>query len=82
VVQAIRSHFSSLQDSQEKDQTTTQGKKWGKIQLSIPKPTMTGLRSFIRRGDGTQQLPSNCTDSTMDLDAIEDSYHVQLKASR
>lgn len=54
-----------------------------RIRLAIPRPTMTGLRTFIRGGaeDRSQLEPEafGQLDSVVD-DELE--YHVQLKATR
>lgn len=51
-----------------------------KVHLTIPKPTMTGLRTFIRGGNRSQINKSVGGESFAQLDSFDDEdYHAQLK---
>ncbi|KAF2675841.1 hypothetical protein K458DRAFT_437682 [Lentithecium fluviatile CBS 122367] len=59
-----------------------QRKDSDEIQLSNPKPTMIGLRSFIRKANKSQPQQSFQIDSYNELDNVNDDYHAQLKGAK
>jgi len=52
------------------------------VKVAVPKPTMTGLRTFIWGGNKSQMLPTIRNNSFAPLESWDDDYHKQLKACR
>ncbi|KAF2188049.1 hypothetical protein K469DRAFT_567989, partial [Zopfia rhizophila CBS 207.26] len=53
-----------------------------KLSPTIPKPTMTGLLSFIRKTHRSQAPQSTDLTSYDELNLVNDDYHAQLKATQ
>jgi hypothetical protein len=49
---------------------------------AIPKPTMTGLRSFIWKAHRSQAQATIELETYDELTSVNDDYHAQLKAGR
>jgi hypothetical protein len=57
--------------------------KWewsGRIRLAIPKPTISGLGSWIRRTEKNASQFNTQADSYLGLESGTDDYHRQLRA--
>ena len=51
-----------------------------KVRVAIPRPTMTGLGTFIRGGGRSHPGTSDGDEAFEQLESIDDEYHTQLKA--
>lgn len=78
----LRKGSKGRSEEKESEEGTGEGTSEGgwKIRLAIPKPTMTGLMSFVRGGGGTRVEKSVGMESFGQLDSVDDDYHRQLKA--
>ncbi|KAF2242994.1 hypothetical protein BU26DRAFT_609705 [Trematosphaeria pertusa] len=68
--------------SQGQNNDSDHREKSDEIHLTIPKPTMTGLRSFIRKAHRSQPQQSYQLESYNELDSVNDDYHAQLKEAK
>lgn len=78
-------YFRRTEDSnisEEKRTGTEDSDTPCKVRVAVPKPTMTGLGTFIRGGNRSRLQPSVRDESFMQLDSFHDDYHEQLKAGR
>jgi hypothetical protein len=78
-ISALR-HFKFTADSDDGNCAALKdGGASPKLSLSIPKPTMSGLRTMIRGGSRVNQ--SLGEESFAHLDSFSDEYHAQLKST-
>ncbi|KAF2726751.1 hypothetical protein EJ04DRAFT_480099 [Polyplosphaeria fusca] len=71
--------FRSKNDDKEQHEGSEGTKTSYKLKMKIPKPTITGLRSFIWRGSKTQGSRTEELQSYDELDSKNDDYHAHLK---
>jgi len=73
------SHRTGEESKESNSRDQPKGSGGNRIRIFIPKPTMTGLRSFIRGAPRSQQGTELGNLSYGDLDSVTDDYHAQLR---
>lgn len=75
VLRYLRIRRTATESSEEKMSGSGESNAFQKIQIAVPKPTMTGLRTFIRGGNRSQLQPNVRNESFAQLDSVDDYHH-------
>jgi len=73
-------YFRSITNSSTEKNAQLAGPAVENVEIEIPKPVMTGVRSFIQRNFRSNPTRGDTThtESYVDLESMSDEYHTQL----
>ncbi|KAF1993950.1 hypothetical protein P154DRAFT_476766 [Amniculicola lignicola CBS 123094] len=80
IVRYFRTRGTGVSQETQKDDMPREEPVFNRLGLKVPKPVLTGLKSFVKRHGKSRNDTMPLTERSYgQLDSVNDDYHVQLK---